>query len=149
VLTVQDVLKRVQTNFSSNAEVKRIAVLLDTPLEPVQIRADGQRLEQILSNLLSNALRHTPEGGRITLRSATRGGDAVLEVEDSGPGFTPEALGRAFERFYRSPDRARQRGGSGLGLAISRSLVEAHGGRIELFNTGSGACVRIMLVRVV
>lgn len=145
VLTVQDVLKRAQTDCSSNA--KGIEVLLEMPSDPVRVHADRQRLEQVLGNLLGNALRHTPERGQITLRLATRGDAAVLEVEDSGPGFTPEALERAFERFYRSPDRARQRGGSGLGLAISRSLVEAHGGRIELFNTGSGACVRVTLER--
>jgi signal transduction histidine kinase len=149
VLTVQEVLKRVQTDFSSNAQAKGIGLFLDLPPDPVRVCADCQRLEQVLGNLLSNALRHTPEGGRITLRLTTRGEDAVLDVEDSGPGFTPEALERAFERFYRSPDRARQRGGSGLGLAISRSLVEAHGGRIELFNTGSGACVRVTLKWVV
>jgi signal transduction histidine kinase len=143
MLGLQDVLQRVQTDFLGNP--KAIRLLLEVPTDPMQVRADRQRLEQVLGNLVGNALRHTPANGTITLRLTSQGNQAVLEVQDSGPGFTSEALQRAFERFYRSPDRARQRGGSGLGLAISKSLVEAHGGRIEVFNTPSGACVRLTL----
>lgn len=146
VLTVQDVLKRAQADFSGNA--KAIGLRLEMPSDPVRVHADRQRLGQVLGNLVGNALRHTPTNGCITLRLATHDGQAVLEVQDSGAGFTPEALERAFERFYRSPDRARQHGGSGLGLAISRSLVEAHGGHIEVFNAASGGCVRVTLNRV-
>ncbi len=109
------------------------------------MNADQQRLYQVFGNLLGNALRHTPAHGSISIRLVVQPKTITLEVQDSGAGFTAEAMTRAFERFYRSPDRGRQRGGSGLGLAISRSLVEAHDGRIELLKTQSGACVRVTL----
>jgi signal transduction histidine kinase len=93
--------------------------------------ADPDRMAQVLNNLVNNALRHTPAGGKVTL-AATEDGDRVrLTVTDSGQGISAEDLPHIFDRFYRG-DKARQRheGGSGLGLAIARSIVEAHGGRI-------------------
>lgn len=142
---VQDLLKRLHTDFLVKCEQQQVQLLLALPLEPLRFNGDQQRLYQVFSNLLNNALRHTSAQGSIELRLTADRKTLTLEVEDSGAGFTAEALSRAFERFYRSPDRGRQRGGSGLGLAISKSLVEAHGGRIELVNTSSGACVRVML----
>ena len=142
---VQDLLKRLHTDFLVKCEQQQVQLLLALPLEPLRFNGDQQRLYQVFSNLLNNALRHTSAQGSIELRLTADRKTLTLEVEDSGAGFTAEALSRAFERFYRSPDQGRQRGGSGLGLAISKSLVEAHGGRIELVNTSSGACVRVML----
>ena len=142
---MQDFLKRLHADHLLKAEQQQIALTLHLPPEPARVNADQQRLYQVLSNLLGNALRHTPAHGSISIRLSIQPKTITLEVQDSGAGFTAEAMTRAFERFYRSPDRGRQRGGSGLGLAISRSLVEAHGGRIELLKTQSGACVRVML----
>ena len=95
-------------------------------------RADRQRVSQILGNLVRNALRHTPEGGLVSLRAARRDGRAVLTVEDTGVGMAPEELARVWERFYRVDEsRARELGGAGLGLAIVHELAEAMGGTVE------------------
>ena len=126
---MQDFLKRLHADYLVKAERQQIELTLHLPSETTRVNADQQRLYQVLSNLLGNALRHTPTHGSIGLRLSIQAKTITLEVQDSGAGFTPEAMTRAFERFYRSPDRGRQRGGSGLGLAISRSLVEAHDGR--------------------
>ncbi len=117
--------------FQPQALAQGVRLTLDGPEEPPEILADEQRLAQALGNLLGNALRHTPAGGRVTVQV---GGDDVavrLAVIDTGEGIAPEDVPQIFERFYR-PDgsRSRQTGGSGLGLAIARRLVEAHEGRI-------------------
>jgi signal transduction histidine kinase len=142
---IQDFLKRLHADYLVKAQQQQITLLLNLPLEEARVNGDQQRLYQVFSNLLNNALRHTPANGSINIQLSVQTQTLTLEIQDSGAGFTPEAMNRAFERFYRSPDRGRQRGGSGLGLAISRSLVEAHGGRIELVITDLGACVRVML----
>jgi len=114
------------------ASAKAKGVTLDIAIEARSrtIYADRTALEQILLKLLENAIRHTGEGGRITIRT-TRGDDGVsLAVGDTGSGIPPEHLPRIFERFYRGDSgRSREAGGTGLGLAIVRHLVEAHGGR--------------------
>jgi signal transduction histidine kinase len=88
-------------------------------------------MTQVLTNILDNAIRHTPEAGRILLSARQTEGHEELAVQDSGPGLPAEKLDRIFERFYRT-DTARQRddGGSGLGLAIARSIVQAHNGQL-------------------
>jgi two-component system sensor histidine kinase BaeS len=93
----------------------------------------------VLQNLVANAVRHTPRGGRIALRAAPDGDDVVLVVEDSGPGIPPEHLPHVFDRFYRV-DSARdaRSGGSGLGLSIVRAVVEQHGGRVAAANGAMG-----------
>jgi two-component system, OmpR family, phosphate regulon sensor histidine kinase PhoR len=97
-----------------------------------QIVADPDALRQILANLLENALRYTPAGGRITCRSVVDGTGVAISVADTGSGISPEHLPRIFERFYRSDaSRSRDLGGTGLGLAIVKHLVEAHGGRVS------------------
>lgn len=104
---------------------------------------DDDRIQEVLANLLSNALRHTPTGGRVTLAAtATREG-VEIQVTDTGDGIAPEHLPRVFERFYRvdagrSRDRDRDRGGSGIGLAIARALTQAHGGHLRASSPGPG-----------
>jgi two-component system sensor histidine kinase BaeS len=105
---------------------------------------DPMRIEQVLGNLLGNALRHTPRDGEIVLRTGTTasGTRAFLEVADSGEGIPEESLPYVFERFYRGDrSRARAEGGTGLGLAITRKLVEAHGGVIRATNRPGGGAV--------
>jgi two-component system sensor histidine kinase BaeS len=110
-----------------------------------RIAADPDRIGEVLGNLLDNALRHTPSGGRVELGAARRGDAVELAVADSGEGIPPELLERVFERFYRV-DRARARssGGSGLGLAIARAVVEAHGGRMHAESEGPGRGARLV-----
>jgi signal transduction histidine kinase len=95
------------------------------------------KIERVLFNLVTNALRHTPSDGSVAVSVARRDGDVLVSVEDTGSGLEPEALGRMFERFWRA-DRARSSAGMGLGLAIARGLVEAHGGTIWAENRPQG-----------
>jgi two-component system, OmpR family, sensor histidine kinase BaeS len=107
---------------------------------PVSLLADRTRIGQVLDNLVGNALRYTPAGGRVELGLAAVGPSALITVRDDGPGLTPEQAGRVFDRFYRAdPSRSREAGGSGLGLAITQSLVEAMDGSIEVASPGPGA----------
>ncbi|MDK2816068.1 MAG: two-component system, OmpR family, sensor histidine kinase ResE [Moorella sp. (in: firmicutes)] len=97
------------------------------------IRADAGRLEQIMANLLDNARHHTPPGGRIRITAGLVGNEIKVSVADTGSGIPPEDLPYIWERFYKvDKSRSRRDGGSGLGLAIVKSLVEAHGGRVEV-----------------
>ncbi len=123
---------------------------LDIVLEidpQLTLDADPRLLHQVLFNLVDNAARFTPDGGRIDITAATRDGHCELTVADRGPGIPDEDLTRVFERFYRV-DRARSRGdgGTGIGLAIVRSIVEAHGGTIVAeHRDGGGALFRMQL----
>jgi len=99
--------------------------------QPVPVAGDPDRLRQVLVNLVDNALRYTPPGGRVTVTAAVAGGTAVLIVRDTGVGIAPDHLPHVFDRFYRcDASRSRATGGSGLGLAIVRQLVAAHGGTV-------------------
>ena len=105
------------------------------------VLADVDRVVQVLSNLLSNALKHTPDGGRVVVEAEASDDEVTFEVTDTGTGIAPEHLERVFERFYRvekSRSRSEARGGSGVGLAIARALVEAMGGQIRVESPGLG-----------
>lgn len=107
------------------------------------------RLRQMLGNLVTNALRHTPSGGTVTFRAYPDGADGVLEVADTGPGIAPEDLPYVFDRFWRAEkSRNRATGGSGLGLAIVRKLAESHGGTATVESIpGQGTTFRLRLPR--
>ena len=107
---------------------------------------DPDRLEQALQNLAANALRHTPDGGQITLSSTSHPGGVRLTVRDTGPGIPPEHLPLIFERFYKADAARKAAGGSGLGLSIVKAIVERHGGTIAARNDG-GAVFDIVLPR--
>ncbi len=143
--TIQDLLIRVRTDFMTKAETKAIVINLQLPHQDIQINADPQRLYQVLGNILDNAIRHTPQAGTIEIRCLPNLKTISLEIADSGAGFSPSTAARAFDRFYRSADRARQNGGTGLGLSISKSLIEAHHGTIELIPSSKGARLRLTL----
>jgi signal transduction histidine kinase len=109
------------------------------PLDDGVVLVDPDRLQEVLANLLNNALRHTPAGGQVTLGAVSSGQTVQLNVTDTGDGITAEHLPRVFERFYRiDSDRADQHGGSGIGLAITRALVQAHDGRVQAHSAGPG-----------
>ena len=118
----------------------RGVTLVVAPATTAEVMVDPERLGQVLGNLLENALRHTPAGGRVDLIASTpRAGWVELVVRDTGAGISADHLGRIFERFYRAdPARTREHGGSGIGLTISRALVEAHGGRLTAGSAGPG-----------
>lgn len=116
-------------------------ITLQTDLAPTlpAVAVDAVRLRQVLHNLLGNALRHTPAGGRVLLQSGVDAQRVTITIQDNGEGIDPEHLPHLFDRFYRV-DRARARdtGGAGLGLAIARAIVQAHGGDISAHSEGSG-----------
>jgi signal transduction histidine kinase len=129
------------------ARAHELALTCELSGEDVPIEADPDRLHQVVLILLDNAIAHTPPGGRITVAVGRRGGEALLEVRDTGEGIPPEGVARIFDRFYRA-DRSRSRagGGAGLGLAIAKALVESHGGTIALISTlDSGTTVTVTL----
>jgi two-component system OmpR family sensor kinase/two-component system sensor histidine kinase BaeS len=133
-LDVRQLLADVRDAYAYQANEAEISLALEVAESLPTLSADPQRLGQILGNLLTNALRHTPPGGGVTLGAdlLPGGREIQLWVSDTGEGIPPEDLTRIFDRFWRG-DAARSRAlgaGSGLGLAIAKSLVEAHGGGI-------------------
>jgi PAS domain S-box-containing protein len=142
-------LTRLAEAAAEHAQVMSPAHLIRVlaPCEPVLGEWDRGRVEQVLENLLSNAIRYSPDGGTVTVRVATRGPEAELSVDDEGVGIPPEALPNVFDRFYRI-----ERPGSpvveglGLGLAVARAIVEAHGGRITACSVpGRGSTFSVRL----
>ncbi|MGZ3678842.1 MAG: HAMP domain-containing sensor histidine kinase [Ktedonobacterales bacterium] len=130
-------------------ERKLITISNDLPADLPAVYADGDRVTEILLNLLDNALRHTPQGGAIEIAGTVEGRWVRVTIGNSGPGIPPENRERIFERFYRlDASRSAATGGSGLGLAIVRSLVEAHGGTIRVEERqGGGAQFSFTLPR--
>ncbi|GHH60316.1 sensor histidine kinase [Lentzea cavernae] len=122
--------------------------VLELDADTVRMTADPTRLRQVLDNLLTNAAVHTPAGTSVRLKVTAENGWAVIRVSDTGPGIPAADQARIFDRFYRVDDsRTRQRGGSGLGLAVVQSLVEAHGGTIELASRPGSTVFTIRLPR--
>lgn len=130
-LPVEDVLDAVAAMYGPHAAEARIAMVVEAIGGPPPVRADVDRLLQAVGNLVSNAIRFTPAGGRVTV-SARALDDAMVrfEVADTGTGIAPEQIPHLFDRFWQA--RAAIRAGAGLGLAIARGIAEAHGGRIDL-----------------
>jgi len=126
------------------AEDKNITVVCDRS-DAVHVEGDRARMKQVIVNLLDNAIKYTPTGGRVRLRIAHEDGDAILEVADDGIGIPEEALPHVFKRFYRvDASRSRDQGGAGLGLSIVKSICAAHGAQVEVASTpGKGSLFRI------
>jgi signal transduction histidine kinase len=100
---------------------------------------DPFRIRQVLFNLLSNALRHTPSGGKISVTGDAAGNIMTLSVMDTGEGLEPDELAAVFNRFYRADkSRSRDSGGTGLGLAIVKAIIESHSGRVDVKSAGKG-----------
>jgi signal transduction histidine kinase len=104
--------------------------------EPVIVAGDGARLRQLVVILVDNAIRHTPRGGRVLVQVRGEGRDALVQVDDDGPGIRPDDMPKVFDRFWRAPGATN--GGTGLGLAIAKSIVDLHEGRITVTNRPEG-----------
>lgn len=141
-------MEDVHTSFSGQAAAAGVELRIEVQGQPLTIQGDTDRLNQVLSNLVANALRHTPVGGKIALAAREVEKDIELTVADSGEGIAAEDLPYIFDRFWRG-DRTRSHtdgSGAGLGLAIARQLVQAHGGEINVESTlGKGARFMILL----
>lgn len=105
---------------------------------PLPVHADPDRITQVLTNILGNALTATPAGGTVTVQAATAGSSATVAITDTGAGLAAADLERVFERFYRAPGQPRRSGGSGIGLTIARNITRAHGGEITASSPGPG-----------
>ena len=105
---------------------------------PLPVRADPDRITQILTNIIGNALTATPAAGTVTIDARTAGQRAQVAVSDTGAGLTAEDLERVFERFYRAPGQPRRSSGSGIGLTIARNIARAHGGEVTASSAGPG-----------
>jgi two-component system sensor histidine kinase ChvG len=127
-----------------------IEIELEAPSTGVEVRAPGHRLAQVFENLLDNALGFTPDQGRIRVELRTEGRDAVVRVEDQGPGVPEEHRQRIFDRFFTyRPNDGRAREHTGLGLSIVKTVVERYGGSVALVDSSpDGAAFEVRLGRV-
>ena len=129
------------------AKARGLNVDSDVPGTPVLVHGDPESLRQAVGNLVDNAVKYSNTGGRVAVKLAAEGREAVVEVSDTGPGIGPEHLDRIFERFYRvDKARSREMGGTGLGLAIVRHIAIAHGGRVQVDSAlGRGSIFRLYI----
>ncbi len=144
-------LRAVQERFGPRAQERGVELRLDLASASLAVRADPERLGQVLDNLMANAVRYSPDGGAVMLQARPVGDEVVVAVIDQGPGLTAEQCEQVFERFYRvDPSRSRAVGGSGIGLAIARALTEAMGGRIWAESAGPsrGSTFRVALPKI-
>jgi two-component system phosphate regulon sensor histidine kinase PhoR len=132
------------------AESKRLTLTTEPAESVCRVRADRDALREILDNLVDNAIKYTPDGGRVTVRWRPGGGGTRIEVEDTGIGISPEHCKRVFERFYRvDKARSRELGGTGLGLAIVKHLAQSFGGKASVVSQpGKGSLFSIELPAV-
>jgi two-component system OmpR family sensor kinase len=150
-LELAPLLQRVVERFTPQSREARVELVSRIDPLPALV-GDGDRLVQVFTNLVDNALKHTPPGGRVTLNAASVKGEAEIWIEDTGAGIPPKELSRIFERFYQM-DKARQGGprhGAGLGLAIAQEIVQAHDGQMSVTSRegqGSRFTVRLPFAR--
>jgi signal transduction histidine kinase len=142
---VPSLLRSVANRMEMQARQRSIGITVESDAALPLVPLDPQRIEQVLLNLVQNALAWTPADGRITLRAVSVGDMVEIAVQDTGVGITSDDLSHIFERFYKV-DRARSGGGTGLGLAIVRHLVERHGGRVSAASAlGAGTTISFSL----
>ena len=135
---VADLLWAAHEGMRERYAAQGVSLVIDpTAAAGLAVKVDRHRIGQVLTNLLTNALRHTPPGATVTVAAQRDGAEVGINVTDNGEGMTPEQLEHAFERFYRGDSaRTRDRTGSGIGLTISKAIVDAHGGSITAASAG-------------
>jgi len=133
---LREAVRTAAEAFEESASLKRVRMAIALPREPLLVWGDGARLQQITTNLVSNAIKFTPAGGRVAVRLSTRGERVRLDVEDTGEGIAPADLPHIFEAFRQAKDP--RAGGLGLGLDLVRRLTELHGGRVQVRSEGAG-----------
>ena len=145
--SIQDITQRAVSAMMPSANEKAITLIADTIGDPPLVYVDSDRADQMIRNLLKNAIAYTLDGGAVTLTINADGNRVVIRVTDTGPGIELQHLPYVFERFYRSDfSRSRRTGGAGLGLAIVKQLAEAHGGSVGVDSTvGLGSTFMIAL----
>lgn len=143
---IEEVLEECSFVMREKVEEKQQELDLELPPKPIQISADRDKLKQVVLNLLSNANKYTPLGGKITLSSQSTDDEIILRVSDSGKGIPSEYLPHLFEKFYRVPSSEQEAQGSGLGLFICKHIVDAHGGKVNIESiVGKGTTVTVRL----
>ncbi len=148
VFDVNEMLRRAVIRRMNGLEAKRIDVSCEFEKDSCMVKADSDRIEQVVINLLDNAIKFTPEGGKISLESAVKDGIAEITVRDNGCGIAPEDREKVFDRFFTA-DKAHTAGkGTGLGLSICKRIMEMHGQGIRLLDTDEGAAFRFTLEAV-
>ncbi|HRE08179.1 MAG TPA: HAMP domain-containing sensor histidine kinase, partial [Opitutaceae bacterium] len=136
-LDVRTVVERAADLYREVAEEKRMVITVEQPAEPVETSADAIRLGQAVNNLVDNALKYTPEGGRVTLSVRRESSGVELVVSDTGPGVPVAEREAVFRRLYRG-DTSRSQRGLGLGLSLVKAIVEAHGGTVTIADAPGG-----------
>jgi signal transduction histidine kinase len=145
-VSLDELVEETVEAMRPQADARGVAVRCDVARGLGAARANPEKLQRVLFNLIQNAIRHTPADGSVVVRAAPAGDAVEIEVADTGSGIAQDDRDRIFEPFFRGgPQAARPRGGAGLGLAISRAIVEAHGGRIWLDDAPAGTSVRFSL----
>jgi two-component system phosphate regulon sensor histidine kinase PhoR len=134
---VGEVVGEAARRLSAQAERQGVELHIRTPIEEIDASIDASRVQQIVVNLVHNAIKFTPPQGKVDVSVERRGRHAAVLVADTGIGVAPDELSRLFERFYKV-DRSRSSSGTGLGLAIVKHLVQAHGGRVWAESPGEG-----------
>lgn len=136
---VQDLLQSMVSGYLADAQQRGLQLQLLVPPTPIVVTADAARLQQMVANLLQNALKYTPAGGRIWLKAATEAEELVIRVEDTGVGIAPDMLPKIFDLFTQeAPDSLASEGGLGIGLALVTELAKLHGGFVEVRSQGKG-----------
>ncbi len=143
-IEVRELIDEAVASMRAAAEARGVTLAAELPAAGLLARANAEKVQRVLLNLIQNAIRHTPADGSVTVRARTDPDGVEIEVADEGEGIAAGDGERVFEAFYRG-DEARSEEGAGLGLAISRAIVEAHGGRIWLASAGPGTSVRFTL----
>jgi heavy metal sensor kinase len=138
-VNLSEILADVVELYRYVAEEKRIAIETSYPVE-LSLTGDRKRLQQALANLVDNAIKYTPAGGRVTVEAMEVSGQSVIKVKDSGPGIPPEEIDRIWDRLYRG-DQSRSQRGLGLGLSLVKAIIAAHHGRVEVASQPSAGSI--------